>query len=57
MSCMWTASCRWMPGAHTGHERGYAERVPAEELDELRRAAPGWWNGQPHGAEVFDAED
>ncbi len=57
MSCMWTASCRWMSGAHTGHERGYAERVPAEELAELRRAAPVWWNGQPHGAEAFDAED
>lgn len=55
MSCMWTASCRRMPGAHTGHERGYAERVPAEELAELRRAAPVWWNGQPHGADAFDA--
>src|SRR5580704_12607 len=25
----------------------YAERVPQEELAELRRAAPIWWNSQP----------
>jgi cholest-4-en-3-one 26-monooxygenase len=25
----------------------YAERVPQEELAELRRAAPIWWNAQP----------
>lgn len=31
----------------------YAERLPAEELAELRRAAPVWWNHQPHGAEAF----
>jgi cholest-4-en-3-one 26-monooxygenase len=31
----------------------YAERLPAEELTELRRAAPVWWNQQPHGAEAF----
>ncbi|MDT5076389.1 MAG: cholest-4-en-3-one 26-monooxygenase [Mycobacterium sp.] len=31
----------------------YAERLPAEELAELRRAAPVWWNEQPHGAEAF----
>jgi cholest-4-en-3-one 26-monooxygenase len=31
----------------------YAERLPAEELAELRRAAPVWWNQQPHGAEAF----
>ena len=31
----------------------YAERLPVEELAELRRAAPVWWNEQPHGAEAF----
>ena len=31
----------------------YAERLPTEELAELRRAAPVWWNHQPHGAEAF----
>jgi cholest-4-en-3-one 26-monooxygenase len=31
----------------------YAERLPAEELAELRRAAPVWWNQQRHGAEAF----
>src|SRR5215469_12746441 len=25
----------------------YAQRVPQEELAELRRAAPIWWNSQP----------
>src|ERR1700755_2492322 len=25
----------------------YAERLPVEELAELRRAAPIWWNEQP----------
>ena len=31
----------------------YAERLPVEELAELRRTAPVWWNEQPHGAEAF----
>ena len=31
-----------------------AIRVPAEELAELRRTAPVWWNAQPHGASGFD---
>ena len=30
----------------------YAARLPVEELAELRRAAPVWWNEQPHGAEA-----
>lgn len=32
----------------------YAERVPLEELAELRRTAPVWWNRQPHGIAGFD---
>jgi cholest-4-en-3-one 26-monooxygenase len=32
------------------------ERVPAEELAELRRVAPVWWNAQPRGASGFDDE-
>src|SRR6201987_5683902 len=31
-------------------------RVPAEELAELRRTAPVWWNAQPRGASGFDDE-
>ncbi|MDP9165055.1 MAG: cytochrome P450, partial [Actinomycetota bacterium] len=31
----------------------YAERLPVEELTELRRAAPVWWNEQRRGAEAF----
>jgi cholest-4-en-3-one 26-monooxygenase len=31
-------------------------RVPAEELAELRRTAPVWWNSQPRGASGFDDE-
>jgi cholest-4-en-3-one 26-monooxygenase len=34
----------------------YARRVPAEELAELRRTAPVWWNSQPRGASGFDDE-
>jgi cholest-4-en-3-one 26-monooxygenase len=34
----------------------YAQRVPAEELAELRRAAPVWWNPQPRGVAGFDDE-
>ena len=34
----------------------YVDRVPAEELAELRRAAPVWWNPQPRGASGFDDE-
>ncbi len=34
----------------------YAHRVPAEELAELRRAAPVWWNPQRRGAGGFDDE-
>ena len=32
----------------------YTHRVPAEELAELRRTAPVWWNAQRHGASGFD---
>jgi len=31
----------------------YAERLPVDELAELRRTAPVWWNPQPHCAEAF----
>ena len=31
----------------------YAERLPVEELAELRRTAPVWWNEQRTGAEAF----
>ncbi len=34
----------------------YVDRVPAEELAELRRTAPVWWNAQPRGASGFDDE-
>ena len=34
----------------------YVTRVPAEELAELRRTAPVWWNAQPRGASGFDDE-
>ncbi len=34
----------------------YAERVPAEEFAELRRAAPVWWNAQVRGSGGFDDE-
>ncbi len=32
----------------------WAQRVPTQELAELRRAAPVWWNPQPRGASGFD---
>ena len=32
----------------------HTARVPAEELAELRRAAPVWWVAQPHGSAGFD---
>jgi cholest-4-en-3-one 26-monooxygenase len=32
----------------------YAERLPVEELAEMRRAAPIWWNEQPPGEGGFD---
>jgi cholest-4-en-3-one 26-monooxygenase len=32
----------------------YAERLPVEELAELRKVAPIWWNEQPLGAGGFD---
>ncbi len=32
----------------------YAVRVPQEELAELRRTAPVWWNPQPPGTGGFD---
>lgn len=32
----------------------YAERLPVEELAEMRRVAPIWWNEQPIGAGGFD---
>jgi cholest-4-en-3-one 26-monooxygenase len=31
----------------------YATRLPTEELRELRRAAPIWWNEQPNGVGGF----
>jgi cholest-4-en-3-one 26-monooxygenase len=31
-------------------------RLPADELAELRRTAPVWWNAQPRGASGFDDE-
>jgi cholest-4-en-3-one 26-monooxygenase len=31
----------------------WAHRVPFEELAELRRSAPVWWNAQPTGAKGF----
>ena len=32
----------------------YSERLPVEELAELRRTAPIWWNEQPLGVGGFD---
>jgi cholest-4-en-3-one 26-monooxygenase len=32
----------------------YAERLPVEELAEMRRSAPIWWNEQPLGKRGFD---
>jgi len=32
----------------------YVQRVPADELAELRRIAPVWWNAQPRGSAGFD---
>jgi cholest-4-en-3-one 26-monooxygenase len=32
----------------------HAERLPVEELSELRRTAPIWWNEQPIGTGGFD---
>lgn len=32
----------------------YAERLPVEELAEMRRLAPIWWNEQPKGQGGFD---
>ncbi|MGV0717580.1 cytochrome P450 [Mycolicibacterium sp. XJ662] len=32
----------------------YAERLPVEELAEMRRVAPIWWNEQPIGTGGFD---
>jgi len=32
----------------------YAERLPVEELAEMRRTAPIWWNEQPIGRGGFD---
>jgi cholest-4-en-3-one 26-monooxygenase len=34
----------------------YSSRVPTEELAELRRSAPVWWNAQRRGASGFDDE-
>ena len=31
----------------------YASRLPVEELAELRRTAPIWWNSKPHGQGGF----
>ena len=32
----------------------YAERLPVEELAEMRKVAPIWWNEQPRGVGGFD---
>ncbi len=32
----------------------HAERLPVEELAELRKIAPIWWNEQPNGVGGFD---
>ena len=32
----------------------YAERLPVNELAEMRRTAPIWWNEQPYGVGGFD---
>ena len=32
----------------------YADRLPVEELAEMRRTAPIWWNEQPMGQGGFD---
>ena len=32
----------------------YTERLPVEELAELRKSAPNWWNEQPLGVGGFD---
>jgi cholest-4-en-3-one 26-monooxygenase len=34
----------------------YSSRVPTEELAELRRTAPVWWNAQRRGVSGFDDE-
>jgi cholest-4-en-3-one 26-monooxygenase len=34
----------------------YSSRVPTEELAELRRTTPVWWNAQRRGASGFDDE-
>jgi cholest-4-en-3-one 26-monooxygenase len=41
------AQPRIAPGFDLTDPDLYAERVPHEELAELRRAAPVWWNSQP----------
>ena len=32
----------------------YAERLPIDELAEMRKVAPIWWNEQPYGTGGFD---
>ncbi|MCF6389235.1 cytochrome P450 [Mycobacterium sp. MBM] len=32
----------------------YAERLPVDELAQMRKVAPIWWNEQPHGAGGFN---
>ena len=34
----------------------YTSRVPTEELAELRRTSPVWWNAQRRGSAGFDDE-
>jgi len=34
----------------------YARRLPRAEFDELRKAAPIWWQAQPRGRDGFDDE-
>jgi cholest-4-en-3-one 26-monooxygenase len=44
------------PGFDFTDPQIYATRVPAEELAELRRAAPVWWVTQRRGSAGFDDE-
>jgi cholest-4-en-3-one 26-monooxygenase len=50
------AEPRIPPGFDFTDPNLYVQRVPVEELAELRRVAPVWWNEQPRGASGFDDE-
>ena len=49
------AQPRIAPGFDLTDPDLYADRVPQEELAELRRAAPIWWNPQPSDMGFNDA--